>query len=389
MDGPRNELLNELTDAFPDLLLLDCLLSGTDPRSPDDPVAELDPVWDLRVAGCAAFTADLSGKVGPGPRQRIVKPRNWPQVIREIVRLFWNTPPSRSASPVPPAAPAITAQIEIDEAKGAGTAAVTIPGDELPGFEVRAFWTPKRGNSDAQWEDGFAVDARAGLLAVADGAGDGVFTKTWVELLLASYLAQPLPLDELDFVEPWLEERRRAWLAAIRYPELRWSLQKRVDTSCGAATFLAFRLDPDGFQHSGERPGTLSWTAWAVGDVCLFHVRDDRLITTFPLHRAGDFSYAPPLYQSKAWLSTPVAKVLRGDLRRGDLLLFATDALSKQMMSAIESGQTPRWKHLLDIDAAEWKQEIENLRDRGEIINDDCTLLVLQLPRASHRSPDS
>jgi hypothetical protein len=33
-------------------------------------------------------------------------------------------------------------------------------------------------------------------------------------------------------------------IAAIRYRELRWSLRQRVDTSCGAATFLAFRLDP-------------------------------------------------------------------------------------------------------------------------------------------------
>src|SRR5262249_27387020 len=124
--------------------------------------------------------------------------------------------------------------------------------------------------------------------------------------------------------------------------------------------------------------GPASWTAWAVGDVCLFHVRDGRLITTFPVTKSSDFGYTPPLYQSKALLPVPRAQVLRGELRSGDLLLFTTDALAQWMMMTTEPSQPPDWGRYLVVDRDEWRQEIENLRDRGAMINDDCTLLVLR-----------
>ena len=62
-----------------------------------------------------------------------------------------------------------------------------------PRFVVRDLWLPKGGNTEVQWEDGYAVNASEGVMVVADGAGDGVFTKTWVDLLLDSFLACPLP----------------------------------------------------------------------------------------------------------------------------------------------------------------------------------------------------
>ena len=61
-------------------------------------------------------------------------------------------------------------------------------------------------------------------------------------------------------------------------------------------------------------PAPRAGTAWAVGDVCLFHVRGGRLIKTFPVERSSDFGYTPPLYQSKSLLPIPRALVLRGEL---------------------------------------------------------------------------
>lgn len=257
-----------------------------------------------------------------------------------------------------------------------------------PRFRVRVFWTPKRGNSEAEWEDGFAFDTTSGLLAVADGASDGVFTKPWVKLLLESFIARPVQLDDPEQVESWLEEQRLRWFAALGYPRLRWSLQKRVDTSCGGATFLAFRLDPEKTSAGSDEPGLLGWTAWAVGDVCLFHARDGYLIAMFPIERSSDFGYTPQLYQSRAWLSTPIAHVLRGEIRPGDLMLFATDALAQRMMAASEAGVVPDWGRLRALDLETWRGEIEDLRDRGEITNDDCTLLVLELSAPTADRPD-
>ncbi len=236
--------------------------------------------------------------------------------------------------------------------------------------------TPK-----AQWEDGYAVDAEAGVLVVADGASDGVFTKKWVHILLTSYLASPLPLDDMLAVEPWIKELRKDWFKAINYPNLRYSLLQRVDTSCGAATMLAFRLDaPEPSPDESAEPGPISWTAWAVGDVCLFHVRDGSWIKAFPIEQSSDFNYIPRVYQSKALLPTPEAKVLHGDLLPGDVVLFATDAVAKWMLIAVEAAEYPNCEQLLDVDQEVWRREIEDARDRDEIVNDDCTLLILRLP---------
>ena len=199
---------------------------------------------------------------------------------------------------------------------------------------------PKRGNDEREWEDGFAADAAGGILAVADGASDGIFSKLWVDLLLESFVRQPVALDDPAAVEPWIQERRRQWFEAIRYPEQRWSIQLKIDRSCGASTFLGLRLDPA--PPGGDPPDeAIGWTAWVVGDICLFHIRDGGLVASFPIAASADFNTTPQLYQSKAMRPTPRAVVTRGELRPDDLLVFATDATAQRLLAEVESGTPP------------------------------------------------
>ena len=255
-----------------------------------------------------------------------------------------------------------------------------------PRFETRALWTPKRGNDDKEWEDGFAMDAVDGVLAVADGAGDGIFSKLWADLLLKSFLAAPIPLDDLAAVEPWIQDQRRAWFEAVRYPEQRWSIQARIDRSCGAATFMGFRLEP--IPEDGDAPASATgWTAWAVGDICLFHVRDGHLIASFPMGASADFNLTPQLYQSKAMRPTPQGVTTKGELRLDDLIVFATDAVAQRLLAEVESGTPPDWGRFWDLDPETWRQEIESIRDQNAIVNDDCTLVVLRLPGSTTQLP--
>src|SRR5262249_39384831 len=148
----------------------------------------------------------------------------------------------------------------------------------------------------------------------------------------------------------------------------------RVDQSCGAATFLGFRLDPppgDEDSGLGPEPRATGWTAWAVGDVCLFHVRDGEMLASFPVAKSSDFGYTPLLYQSKPLRPTPMAVVARGELLPGDLLVFATDALAQSLLASVEAGEPPEWERFWDIGQEAWRQEIEDIRDRGAIVNDD------------------
>jgi hypothetical protein len=252
----------------------------------------------------------------------------------------------------------------------------------IPRFEARAYWVPKRGNTVEEFEDGFDIDAVGGSLALADGAGDGVFTKSWVLQLLSSFRDRPVALNDMDAVFEWINGQRRAWFEAIDYPSLRLSLQRKVDRSCASATFLAFRLDQDGVADSNADAGAgVGWTAWAVGDVCLFHVRGGDLIAWFPVTQSADFGTTPELYQSRPLRSIPEAGELRGEILPDDLLVFATDAQACALLGAVEAGEPPDWGGLWDAGLDAWRDGVERDRDAGKIVNDDCTLLMLRLPR--------
>jgi hypothetical protein len=245
-------------------------------------------------------------------------------------------------------------------------------------FDMRVLWAPKGGNDEKEWEDGYAASAARGVVALADGAGDGIFSKLWADMLLESFVAQPIALDDAAVVEPWIEAKRRAWFEAIRYPEQRWSIQMKIDRSCGAATFVALALDAGTDKGDGSEAPT-GWTAWAVGDACLFHVRGGGLTASFPVARSSEFGTTPQLYQSKPLRPTPLAVVTRGELGPDDQIVLATDAVAQRLLAEVESGTPPDWGRFWDLDQETWRQELVSLRAQNAIVNDDCTLLVIRL----------
>lgn len=387
-DGPIAGEVAALSDAIPGVVLVHCLFQRGLASSALVPISKT-PCGDLWAMSSPYPDRGASMPGAPEPRSLFVNKLSAAKMLGQLIRQMW-TPatspvpedaadvserPAAAAPPTPECEPEPDAPPDVDPA-GSSVTEVTGP----PRLEMRAYWMPKRGNSDGEWEDGFEVDEAGGLFAVADGASDGIFSKQWADLLLKSFVSRPIPLDEPDAVEAWLREQRRAWFEAIRYPEQRWSVQMKVDRSCGAATFLGFRLDPPHADFSAPGSGT-GWTVWVVGDICLFHVREGRLIASFPLGKSADFGVTPALYQSKPLRPTPEAAVMRGELLPDDLILVATDAVAGRLLAEVESGDGPRWERFWTIDEGQWRQEIESLRDSHAIVNDDCTLLVLRAAR--------
>lgn len=316
--------------------------------------------------------------------------------ISQLLRRIWATPPSEvgvgaAELPVPTPADLIPAPGRSDEPVPAGDRQ---PEQEspaepprpagLPRFESRTLWMPKRGNAEKEWEDGFAFDAAAGVVAVADGAGDGIFSKLWAELLLNSYVACPVPLEDPDAVGAWIACCRREWVTRVDYPRQRWSVQLRLDQSCGAATFLGIQID-----EIPDAAGDVPWSAGAVGDVCLFHVRNNHAIAWFPIASSADFGTTPTIFQSKPMRPMPVGVITRGKLRPGELLLVATDALAQRLLMDVEADTAPDWSRFWTIDQDAWRQEIESLRNCGAIVNDDCTLVVIRLTSTMPESFES
>src|SRR5262245_28382206 len=131
-------------------------------------------------------------------------------------------------------------------------------------FRWKSFRLPKRGSSASELEDAVACNAEAGRFAVADGATESIAADTWAELLVRRLSDAGLP-DAVRWTE-WLAPIRGIWWKAVRERTLPWFAEHKLSDGAAAA-FVALQLSDDG-----------RWSAAAVGDCVLFHLRHQELI---------------------------------------------------------------------------------------------------------------
>jgi hypothetical protein len=229
----------------------------------------------------------------------------------------------------------------------------------------RAFQAPKRGYSAEECQDAFAVDLEAGRFAVADGATESAESGFWAALLANAFMqGGPDPWRE------WLAPLQGGWDRHVKVPDADelWFLEQRYRDGA-YSTFLGVWL-------RGEH-----WKGVAVGDSCLFHVRDNRLLASYPMESPSQFGVTPKLIGSREAADLPEPENFAGSLRPGDQLLLMTDALACWFLTAAERGEEP-WAaieglvKLSDDDFAAW---VERLRDRRELKNDDTTVVAVYL----------
>ena len=236
-------------------------------------------------------------------------------------------------------------------------------------ISLRIFSLPKRGNTPGEYEDAFwpaaplDVDAKRFRFAVADGATETSFAGSWARLLARAYCRDQLSEKKIRKQLPRL---RQEWQSSIESASLPWYAEQKL--SQGAfATVLGLTLN-DG-----------SWDSTAIGDSCLFQVRNGGIITAFPLTRSVEFSNRPALISSnsKNWCGE-LAQVTRtrGAWEPMDVFYLMTDAIACWFLRSIENGERGIWDGLNDGgDFAQW---IESLRDSGQMRNDDVTVLRIE-----------
>jgi hypothetical protein len=245
---------------------------------------------------------------------------------------------------------------------------MTEPGLAL-GFTC--FRLPRHGHVADECQDASAADPERGRFAVADGASESAFAGTWARLLVEAFVAAGNGAEGM----PWLGHAQERFASAMRRapgdPEPPWYLETGLRQGA-FATFLGVVVDGAG------------WQALAVGDSCLFQVRQECLVEAFPVERAHDFGTTPWLVGSRpspgAEGQAPGVR-RRGDLRSGDSLLLMTDALAQWFLAEVEAGRRP-WQVLDRLRAggpaafAGWVNDQRGLR---RLRNDDVTLLTVSL----------
>jgi hypothetical protein len=236
--------------------------------------------------------------------------------------------------------------------------------------DVRVLWAPKDGDSDDEYEDATAAD-EAGLAALADGATQGIFCRAWAGALVERYRCSAPDLGDPDAVAAWLDDCRAAWRSGIRYGELHGLAQDKVDRTGAAAAFVGLRLS--------RVCHRLRWRAGAVGDSCLFRLRRGRLRASFPLTHSSQFGVAPDLISSHGRRGAPAPFVTAaGAVREGDCFALASDAVAQFLLRRCEEGHPPDWLLYWEMSLQQWRDELERLRQQGELVNDDSTLLLLR-----------
>jgi hypothetical protein len=135
---------------------------------------------------------------------------------------------------------------------------------------------PKRGHRPEENEDAAAGDGGRGRFAVADGATESAFAGDWSRLLAEAFVRDSV----LERGWPdWLPPVRQQWLETVGGRDLPWYLEEKFKQGA-FATFLGVEVVR---AASGEG---WEWRAVAIGDCCLFHVRGNEMICSFPIDAA-------------------------------------------------------------------------------------------------------
>lgn len=197
----------------------------------------------------------------------------------------------------------------------------------MPPFvsDVRTHWLPKQGHSPDEYEDATAqpVEAPDGTIraAVADGATEAAFAGAWARTLVEEFVGANVTVPE-TFSES-IHRTRRVFGQRIaeHATELPWYAAAKAEEGAFAA-FLGLVLYPNG-----------AWRAVAVGDCCLFHLRDGDVLAAWPIDDPDDFGNRPDLLGSRLDVSQPEAQTTSAQWGPGDRFLLASDALAAYLLA--------------------------------------------------------
>lgn len=251
---------------------------------------------------------------------------------------------------------------------------------------VASFWLPRAGSRVEEYEDAFyprrtgTRSAKRIRFAVADGASESLLSGMWADLL----------------VRTWCRSKRRRVGEVIATAMSGWQIEmaaylegrerherpiqwfEEPGLAKGAhATLLGLELTTA--SHDSGR-----WTAVAMGDSCVFQVRDGELLTSFPVKSAAEFSTSPKLVPTRPHLLGRALANLDqadGEWQSGDVFFLATDAIAAWFLAVVEEGGTP-WSTLAQFESdtpelfAAWVGEQRGLR---QLRNDDVTLLRVEV----------
>jgi hypothetical protein len=252
------------------------------------------------------------------------------------------------------------------------------------------FQVSKAGNQEGECDDRVQVSKylergkRVFRFAIADGATESAFSGLWAQALSEAYVQanRHKPMSPVD-LENLVNQKARYWATEVWSRPLPWFAQEKVQKGA-FSTLLGLYLEE---QQNVSEDGF--WNALGIGDSCLFQVRADRLITSFPIEQAEEFGYHPNLISTNPSSNNILWEqkerlVKQGNWQSGDRFLLMTDALAQWFLDEVEAGRSPWLNELAEYQFEtphQFQSWIDELRDNRLIRNDDVSLLMIRVEK--------
>jgi hypothetical protein len=249
---------------------------------------------------------------------------------------------------------------------------------------TRAYWTPKAGNEESEYQDAFAFESwdegysneTHQRFVVADGATEAIYSGPWARALAENWYQRRL--DLADGHEETLDQLAAQWQADLPVISRPWWAEEKIESG-SFSTLAGLALT--------EKGGGIQWEFQAVGDSCLFIVQLGKLIFCGPIKESSQFSSSPYLVGTQKIHNKNLAREIvieNGILdSRDDLNFFLmTDAIACWFMKCLESGESPSILERISDGPDEqsvFLASIDRIRDEGGMRNDDVTLLSVSV----------
>ncbi|GIW85577.1 MAG: hypothetical protein KatS3mg107_1237 [Gemmataceae bacterium] len=283
-------------------------------------------------------------------------------------------------------------------------------------LEVQVYRLPKAGNTEEEYEDASAFrhqkSDRAGSdgcsqddqlpsegdhsehcevqlrtedtfrAAIADGATESTWAKSWAEHLVEAYVqgrfSSPGEVYDRQIHQTWYQQQRKH--INQKPASDQWYLEEGLRWGAHA-TFLGVE-----FSH---QDGQWCCQASAVGDCCLFHIRNGALIRAFPLDNPDAFNSTPVLISTRQSTcpdrgdhdDNPSPDCSTGKIicQQGDEFWLMTDALACWLLRMQKSkpGIVSQIQKISSCD--EFRKKIQEEREQKSLRNDDVTWMIIRI----------
>ncbi|MCC6178648.1 MAG: protein phosphatase 2C domain-containing protein [Chloroflexi bacterium] len=253
-------------------------------------------------------------------------------------------------------------------------------------WSLVALCEAKPGEAGENCDDRFAGEPESPLCAaVADGVTVGFFSGLWAGVLARQFVAEPLTAGEdgrIDRLEAlcWLRSAANTFkderLREIdEYRSKGARVARRAERSVSHSTLVGLRI-------VNVRRESIVFETVAVGDSCvIWRTEPDAVMASFPLTRSDEFGVAPPLIPSRGDPSSlPRFEVTRLTVRRGGVIVLATDAVAQWLLHRHSLG-FDELSNVTSQSPETWASYVRVARSEGMTV-DDSTALVLRVESA-------